>query len=395
MGCDTQQMDWPLRFGIFLAPFHRPGQDPTLLLERDLALIEHLDRLGYHEAWVGEHHSGGWEIISSPEVFIAVASQRTRSIRLGTGVSSLPYHHPYLLADRMVLLDHLTRGRVMFGVGPGQLVSDAAMLGIEPQRQREMMEESLEAIVALLDGDEPVSREAGWFTLKDATLQLRPYTHPRFEICVAATFSPSGPKAAARFGCGLLSVAATQEAGFDALGYHWGVMEEVAAAHDRTADRRAWRLMGPMHIAETEEQARTDVRYGLEQLQAYLHHILPLPPEDFASLDERLDHGNATGSMIVGTPDMAAAQIERLQKQSGGFGAYLFMGGDFANREATFRSYELFATEVMPRFTGQAAAPLASAAWVGAPGTTWADQTLQAVGKAMTDYGAAKKAPTG
>jgi len=388
-------MDWPLRFGIFMAPFHRPGQDPTLLLERDLQLIEHLDRLGYAEAWVGEHHSGGWEIIASPEVFIAVASQRTRSIRLGTGVSSLPYHNPLMLADRMVLLDHLTRGRTMLGVGPGQLVSDAGMLGIDPRRQREMMEESLEAIVALLEGTAPVTRDTGWFTLREASLQLRPYTVPRFEICVAATFSPSGPSAAGRFGCGLLSVAATQEQGFDALGYHWGVMEEVAAAHGQTVDRRAWRLMGPMHIAETEAQARAEVRYGLEATFAYLHHILPLPPDDFASIDERIDSGNATGAMIVGTPDMAAAQIERLQKQSGGFGAYLFMGADWASREATFRSYELFAAEVMPRFTGQAAGPLGSAAWVGAPGTTWAEQTADAVGKAMADYEAAKQAPPG
>ena len=113
-------MDWPLKFGIFLAPFHPVGQNPTLALERDLDLMEHLDSLGFDEAWIGEHHSAGYEIIASPEVFIAAAAQRTKHLRLGTGVSSLPYHQPLMLADRMVLLDHLTRGRVMFGVGPGR-----------------------------------------------------------------------------------------------------------------------------------------------------------------------------------------------------------------------------------------------------------------------------------
>ncbi|MDX6232174.1 MAG: limonene 1,2-monooxygenase, partial [Nocardioidaceae bacterium] len=147
-------MDWPLRFGIFLAPFHPVGQNPTLALERDLELIEHLDALGYDEAWIGEHHSAGYEIIASPEVFIAAAAQRTRNIRLGTGVSSLPYHQPLMLADRMVLLDHLTRGRVMFGVGPGALPSDAFMMGIEVTKQRDMMEEALEAILLLLRSDE-------------------------------------------------------------------------------------------------------------------------------------------------------------------------------------------------------------------------------------------------
>src|SRR2546430_7681307 len=140
-------MERPLRFGIFMAPFHPAGQNPTLALERDLELIVRLDELGYNEAWIGEHHSAGLEIIASPEVFIAAAAQRTRHIRLGTGVSSLPYHHPFMLADRMVLLDHLTRGRVMFGVGPGALPSDAYMLGIDPMRQREMMDESLETIL--------------------------------------------------------------------------------------------------------------------------------------------------------------------------------------------------------------------------------------------------------
>jgi limonene 1,2-monooxygenase len=381
---------WPLRFGVFMAPFHQAGRDPTLLLEQDLALVEHLDRLGYHEAWIGEHHSGGWEIIASPEVFIAAAAARTRSIRLGTGVVSLPYHHPLHVADRMVLLDHLTRGRVMLGVGPGQLASDAHMLGIDTTRQREMMEESLEAIVALLDGREPVTRESDWFTLRDARLQLRPFTHPRFEICAAATFSPSGPKTAARFGAGLLSIAATQEQGFDALGYPWGVMEEVAAAHGTTVDRRAWRLMGPMHLAETEEQAKRDVAYGLVAVQGYLKKVLPVPFDESASLDERVEQGNASGSFIVGTPDMAIRQIERLWQQSGGFGAFLFMGADWADREATFRSYELFAREVMPHFTGQAAGPLGSAEWVAAGSETWVGQTTTAIGKATADYESGK-----
>src|SRR5207249_6456792 len=161
-------MDEPMKFGIFLAPFHPVGQNPTLRLERYLELLQHLDALGFDKAWIGEHHSAGYEIIGSPEVFIATAAERTRHIKLGTGVSSLPYHHPRLLADRMVLLDHLTRGRTMLGVGPGALASDAYMLGIEPAQQRDMMEEALEAIIALLTSPEPVTRKTSWFTLQDA-----------------------------------------------------------------------------------------------------------------------------------------------------------------------------------------------------------------------------------
>ena len=125
-------MDMPkrMKFGCFLGPFHRVGENPTLALDRDLELIDWMDNLGFDEAWVGEHHSAGWEIIASPEVFIAAAAQRTRYIKLGTGVVSLPYHHPLMVANRMVQLDHMSHGRVLFGVGPGALPGDAYMMGI-------------------------------------------------------------------------------------------------------------------------------------------------------------------------------------------------------------------------------------------------------------------------
>ncbi|MGH2684439.1 MAG: LLM class flavin-dependent oxidoreductase [Actinomycetota bacterium] len=357
-------MDRPLRFGIFLAPFHPVGQNPTLSLERDLELIERLDGLGFDEAWIGEHHSAGYEIIASPEVFIATAAARTKHIKLGTGVSSLPYHHPLMLADRMVLLDHLTRGRVMFGVGPGALPSDAFMMGIDVARQRDMMEEGLEAILALLRSEEPVTIERDWFTLRDARLQLRPYTHPHFEVAVAAQVSPAGPRAAGRFGCSLLSIGATSEGGFDILGAHWNVMEERAEEFGTVVDRRDWRLVGPMHIAETREQAYADVEFGLEEWVDYFRRVaaLPLAPEadDTVSLVDAL---NSSGFAVIGTPDDAIAQIERLDKQSGGFGTYLVMAHEWADRAATLRSYELMARYVMPRFQGSLPSLAGSRDW--------------------------------
>src|SRR5947209_8034360 len=298
-------MDWPLRFGIFLAPFHPAGQNPTLAIERDLELIVRLDQLGYDEAWIGEHHSAGFEIIASPEVFIAAAAQRTVNIRLGTGVSSLPYHHPLILADRMVLLDHLTRGRVMFGVGPGALPSDAFMMGIDPNNQRRMMEESLEAILLLLTSEEPVNYETDWFVLRDARLQLRPYTHPRFEVAVAAQVSPSGPRAAGRFGLSLLSLGATSTGGFDVLGSHWQVMEERAEEFGTTVDRAKWRLVGPMHIAETREQAAKDVEHGLEDWLDYFRRVAALPLAPEGDTRSSVQTMNESGLSVIGTPDDA------------------------------------------------------------------------------------------
>jgi limonene 1,2-monooxygenase len=354
-----------LNFGIFLAPFHAVGQNPTLALERDLQLIEHLDQLGFNEAWFGEHHSAGFEIIASPEVFIAAAAQRTRHIRLGTGVSSLPYHHPFILADRLVLLDHLTRGRLMIGVGPGALPSDAFMMGIDPAKQRDMMEESLEAILLLLEGKEPVTMETDWFKLVGARLQMRPFQRPYPEVAVAAQVSPAGPRAAGRFGCSLLSIGATSAAGgFDILGSHWEVMDERAAEFGTTVDRSKWRLVGPMHIADTKEQAIADVAFGLEQWVDYFQRVAALPiAPDTTNFDSLVDAIIGSGFAVIGTVDDAIAQIERLRAQSGGFGSFLLMGHEWADTAATRHSYELFARYVAPVFQDSSRTLTASRDW--------------------------------
>ena len=173
-----------LRFGVFLGPHHPLDENPTLALERDLELIELLDDLDYDEVWVGEHHSGGFEIIASPEIFIAAAAERTNYIKLGTGVKTVSFHHPLIVADQMVQLDHMTRGRVMFGAGPGALPTDAYQMGVEPGDQRRRMSEALDAIVPLMEG-ETVSMETDWFTLKNAKLQLGSYSKPM--ICLLYT----------------------------------------------------------------------------------------------------------------------------------------------------------------------------------------------------------------
>src|SRR5690349_8114639 len=238
---DQEQPVTRLRFGTFLAPFHVPGQNPTSALQRDLKLVEHLDELGYDEAWIGEHHSAGSEIIASPEIFIAAAAERTRHIRLGTGVTSVAYHNPLWVAERMVLLDHLTRGRTMLGLGPGSLPTDSAMIGLNPTDTRELLDINLDIIMRLLRDEEPVTIETPTHRLYDARLHLRPYTEPHFDIAVAAVASPTGPRLAGRYGLGLLSVGATlTPEGFDALGHHWGIAEERAQAYGQTVNRDDW-----------------------------------------------------------------------------------------------------------------------------------------------------------
>jgi limonene 1,2-monooxygenase len=353
-----------LGFGVFMAPFHPVSENPTLCLERDRELIQWLDELGFDEAWIGEHHSAGYEIIASPELFIADVAARTKHIRLGTGVVSLPYHQPLMVADRMMQLDHLTRGRAMFGVGPGLLPSDAMMLGIDPRRQREMMTEALNAIIPLLRG-EVVTMKTDWFELREAKLQLAPYSRPHLEMAVAASVSPSGPRTAGRWGIAMLSPAATSSGGFNALAYHWGVCEETARAHGQTVDRSSWRIAGPVHIAESVAQAREDVRFGLPGWLYYFQKVVGLPgvPEQ-GSPEECLDAMIEAGFVIVGTPDDLIRQIDRLEQQCGGFGAFLVTAHEWANRAATRRSYELIARYVMPRFQDSNAYTRRSMEWV-------------------------------
>ena len=346
-----------LRFGIFMAPFHAPGTNPTLALQRDLELVQHLDALGYDEAWIGEHHSAGSEIIASPEIFIAAAAERTRNIRLGTGVVSLSYHNPLWVAERIVQLDHMTRGRVMLGCGPGALPTDAAMIGISPSQTRDLLEQSFDVIMKLLTSEEPVTFKNERWDLREARLHLRPYSNPLFDIAVAAVASPSGPRLAGKHGVGLLSIGATQAAGFDALALHWNVMEERARSHGTTVDRAKWRLVGLVHCAETKEQAYKEVEYGIEQWFRYFQSVAAFPQMAVlgGNVREMIDFVNQSGLGAIGTPDECAAQVHRLMDQSnGGFGAYLMLAHEWANPDATKRNYELIARYVMPQFQGQA-----------------------------------------
>ena len=217
-----------MRFGIFLAPFHKPGINPTLALEQDLELVQWLDRCGYDEAWVGGDHSARTESNAAPAPVRAVAAERTRHIRLGSGVVSMSYHNPLWVAERFVQLDHLTRGRVMLGVGPGSLPSDGIMIGVTQEHTRRLLEEGLGVIMKLLTTEEPVTFKNDRWDLREARLHLRPYSNPLFDIAVPAVASPTGPKLAGMHGVGLLSIGATTAAGFDALALHWDVMEAQA-----------------------------------------------------------------------------------------------------------------------------------------------------------------------
>jgi limonene 1,2-monooxygenase len=335
----------PLRHGVFLAPYHHVEENPTMLLERDLELAKHLDRMGFDEMWVGEHHSGGFETICAPDIFIAAATQLTSRLRFGTGVMTLPYYNPLIVANRIALLDHMTRGRVSFGFGPGLLMQDALMMGIEPTKTRDMMLQSIDCIVRLLRG-ETVTETTDWYTLKDARAHLLPFSQP-LEMAVASAGTPSGGSAAGKYGMAMLCVAATTKGGYDVLGSNWKIANDVAAKHGNTMNPAQLRLVAPMHIAETREKARENVRHGVQKWAGYYNLSSPNPFDGDGDIVDKLIESKRA---VIGTPDDAIEMIERLRGKQGQFGVILTQHVDWADWDETFKSYELYARFVMPHF---------------------------------------------
>lgn len=348
-----------MRFGMFLAPFHPVRGNPTLDLHRDLDLVAHLDQLGFDEAYFGEHHSGGYETIGSPELMIAAAAARTTRIKLGTGVVSAVYHHPFNTAERIVMLDHITRGRVILGLGPGSLASDTELFGIDYGVIRERLPQAVEAIVHLLTSDEPLTMETEWFKMYNAKLNLRPFQKPSPEILIAAMASPSGPRLAGQHGLPLLSIGASTPAGFAALAEQNEILN--ARSHEfgvTPAPRSAWRMTAPIHLAETRAQAEKDVEFGVDRFTEYFFREVGQLDglKKAVNADENtrmVDIIRDSGVGVIGTPDDAIELIERLQEKSGGFGTFLILAHEMANNAATRRSYELFAHYVIPHFQGQ------------------------------------------
>jgi len=336
-----------MRFGAFIAPHFPSNEHPSLAIEEDMDRVVWMEKMGFHEAWLGEHHSSGWEICASPELFVSAVSQRTNHIKLGLGVVSLPYHNPFMVADRVRQLDHITKGRTILGMGPGSLPSDAYMIGVPTSEARDRMEQAIEPIVRLLKG-EIVTEKTSWYNLQEAQIQLDPYTEQGVEIAVASQVSPTGAVAAGKHGLSMLSIGATSTGGFNALSANWKIAEDTAAEYGQTMNRNNWRLVGPVHIAETREQARANVRYGIEAWLRYMSTVAALPLAPPSGVDP-IDYIIETGFGVIGTPDDFVAQMERLSEQSGGFGTFLNLDNHWADWAQTKRSYELIGRFAIPK----------------------------------------------
>jgi limonene 1,2-monooxygenase len=294
-------------------------------------------------------------MIASPELFLAAAAERTHRIMLGTGVVSLPYHHPFMVAQRIVQLDHQSRGRVIFGSGPGALPSDAHVMGIDPMLLRDRQDEAMGVIRRLFRGEERFSYESEWFSLNDAKLQLLPLQKD-IEFAVASIVSPSGMTLAGKHEAGAISVGSISEAGIRALPTQWGFAEESAAKHGNTVDRKNWRILLSWHIAETREKAREEARDGLlrHNNEYTVGTLAGGEGVIYDTPDEAVD-GVAFGDVstaVIGTPDDLVSRIRQMVELTGGFGTVIGFVHDWANRENTSRSWDMVARYVIPEVNG-------------------------------------------
>jgi len=344
-----------VKFGAFLAPHHPIGENPTLQLRSDLDFVEHLDKLGFDEFWCGEHHSTGWEVIASPEMFLAAAGERTHRIKLGTGVVSLPYHHPFFVAQRMVQLDHMTGGRAIFGSGPGALPSDAYTVGIDPMTQRDRQDEAIGIIKRLLNGEDRFDYDSDWFTLRAAKLQLLPLQDD-MPFAVASMVSPSGMTLAGKYGTGVLSIGSMSTAGLQALPTQWSFAEQSAAEHGNQVYRKDWRIVMNWHIAETREQAHAEARDGLMRWHNEYNVGTLMRPGlvEFKDPDQAVEETAYVdgATSVIGTPDDLVQRIRDMIELTGGFGTVIGFVHDWVNRTQNKNSWDLVARYVIPEVNG-------------------------------------------
>ncbi len=345
-----------MKFSFFMMPVHHPSENPALAFQRDIAFIHLADELDYDEFFIGEHHSGGWETMPAPEMALAMAAANAHRIRLGTSVVSLPFHHPFHVAERIAFLDHLTRGRAILGIGPSNLLTDKKLFRLPDAKLYPMMSEALDIIVRLLDSPEPISHHGDFWSFEEMRLQLRAYQQPRMPITVASSGSDDSFDLVARHGTGLLMPTGKNLGPYGTLAERWHRLEGMAAGMGTTVSRDDWRLATCVYLAESRKEAIADVGPGILRDAAYFSSIglrfayesHPGQPVCAFTAESCIDRRD----WIVGTPEDAIAWIERKQAETGGFGGLMLTTHEWTDTPRLRRSLELFARYVIPHFRG-------------------------------------------
>tara|TARA_Y100001970_G_C14259423_1_gene878549 strand:- start:13811 stop:14956 length:1146 start_codon:yes stop_codon:yes gene_type:complete len=343
-----------MKFSFFMMPTHHPSENPTLAFHRDIDLIPYVESLGYDSFHIGEHHSGGWETMPLPEMALSMAAAKTGRIRLGTSVVNLPFHHPFQVAERIAFLDHLTYGRAILGIGPSSLVTDKKLFKIDSAKARRMMVEATDVIVRLLEADDPISHKGEFWQFEDMRLQLKSYQQPRLPLALPTTGSPESLDLAARYDAELWTPCGLNRPGNGIFTKFWNDFEDACARHDKIAYRDNWHLVSSFYLAESREEAWSDVREGIMRETGYflsigfkpLYQSYPDQPTSEVTAESAVERRD----WVIGTPEDAISWIEKKIEQNGKFGGVMLTTHEWATSDKLRKSLELFARYVIPHF---------------------------------------------
>jgi alkanesulfonate monooxygenase SsuD/methylene tetrahydromethanopterin reductase-like flavin-dependent oxidoreductase (luciferase family) len=360
-----------MRLGLFMMPMHPAERDPARTLEEDRESVLLADRLGFHDAFVGEHLTDRCENITSSFIFLATLIAGTKTIRLGTGTSNLSHSHPVLVAAHAAMFDHLAKGRFIFGISPGALASDAEALGLslKMEERNKLFAEAIDVILAIWEREAPYAIDFPGNRFKVSTAQTllpelgrgymyKPYQKPRPEI-VGTVVAPHSK-----------GVIAMGERDFHPMSAnfllphwlpsHWENYVKGKENVKAKANPADWRVARTIFVADdaktAERYGRTDpaspYRFYWDKLRGNMlrskrHVIFKLheQEDDAAVTLERL----LERLVLCGTVEKVVEQILALREQAGAFGELVYAGMDWVDPALARRSMQLMAEEVMPR----------------------------------------------
>lgn len=353
--------------GLFLMPLHPPEKPPSVSIAEDLELIVHADKLGFTEAWVGEHMTAKWEIVGSPDLFLSHAFAITKDIRLGTGVYLLAVHHPSDVATRAALLDQISKGRFNFGIGTGSVPSDRPFKSVvdDARVMNGRFAESLEIILGIWQAEPPWKYEGEYWTVEltdkwadlDMGFPLKPFTRPHPPIAIPGFSRDSGSIfEAGKRGWGALS---TNLASNDIIGTHQSRYKQGMELDGGVFRPQGWRVAREVHVADTDQEAM-DYAINGPMGEAFRRYMLPLCkkniPEGLGIFknDPSIPDSDVTveylakNVWLVGSPDTVADKINQFMGNYGEFGTLLSVAHDWVDPGPVLHSMELLAGEVRP-----------------------------------------------
>jgi limonene 1,2-monooxygenase len=356
----TRKGETAVRFGLFLMPEPFPWSNWTLSYDLKLDEIVKAEQLTYDEVWVGEHHTGAYENIPAPDIFLAKASALTHRIALGTGTVNLPYRDPFDVAERMAFLDHLTHGRLLYGFGGGGLISDQLLFRVPKDEGRPRLHEALDLIELLLASTDYIDFAGKYWSFQHRRIQVRPFqANPQFAIAGMSgthNFAMCGERGYAALSIYFTPALIEDNPGMpDLVGQGAALVDAASAAgRDPEQARRDWRICREVYVSDSKNAAMNEIRESLRHSYDYLFQLglgalmkrEALMPDAEVTFDWMVENI----PWIIGSPAEVIDQIHQLNEAVGGFGTLLFNSREWVTTDRWSRSLELFARYAMPAF---------------------------------------------